>query len=754
MNYLADAILRFRRVLYVLGTLATVVALAGMTRLKLDDHPRELFQRRNADTALLRQIHHHFGSDDNDVVLIVRGDHLFSRESLTALDTIVRQAEQVDGVEFVYSIFDIRRQGVPIPLIPPLDAPPERFAFAERLAAEHPMVAGHLVSEDGSTMLALVRLAGDSLPASHLARVLADLQKIVEPVAAQSGLQIGLAGSPPLRVDTFVTLQREQVKFTALGAALSLAIALAVFRSGRAVAIALAGPTLGVLWTLGLMGWLGERIDGVKVVLPSLLYIVGFTDSAHLLADIRRSRAASSSPRVAAANAVRHVGWACFLTSATTAAGFGSLVLADTESIRRFGFWCALGAGMLYLTVAVGIPLLSLTRLGDNLGAPRSATSPRANTWLVAFVMGWLRRPGWVVATSVMVCAALAVVSSRLKPDVRWSEAIPYTSSAAQATAQLDASFGGSAFAFVLVEWPQNVDLASTEVRAVLEEVHTILEEQPGLGRPFSILNMAASLQRGDSAWAANVRRLARVPEEATAPLLRRDLGMTLVRVFAPDVGAAALEPTFAAIEKRLEELQRRYPGFRLRLTGTPVVAARNLQRMIADLAQSILMAAVLVFGIMTAEFRSWRLGAISVLPNAFPLLLVAGTMAALGEPLRLTTALTFCMCLGIAVDDTIHFLARYQHERKTSAHVRQAIRRTLAAIGNVLVATTVILVGGLGLMAISDMPAIRHFALLSSTAIAAALAGDLIILPALLLCFPAKSRVRPPAPELDAVSS
>src|SRR5690606_23969648 len=99
-------------------------------------------------------------------------------------------------------------------------------------------------------------------------------------------------------------------------------------------------------------------------------------------------------------------------------------------------------------------------------------------------------------------------------------------------------------------------------------------------------------------------------------------------------------------------------------------------------------------------------------------------------------------------------FLARYQHERKTSAHVRQAIRRTLAAIGNVLVATTVILVGGLGLMAISDMPAIRHFALLSSTAIAAALAGDLIILPALLLCFPAKSRVRPPAPELDAVSS
>ena len=166
------------------------------------------------------------------------------------------------------------------------------------------------------------------------------------------------------------------------------------------------------------------------------------------------------------------------------------------------------------------------------------------------------------------------------------------------------------------------------------------------------------------------------------------------------------------------------------------MVAARNVHRIIGDLGKSLGLATIIIFVVMSVALRSIRLGLISAIPNAFPLAFAAALLVATGEPLRLASAMTFSICLGIAVDDTIHFLTRFRRELRASGDVEPSILRSMRTVGVAMLVTSAILLSGFSVMIISHMPSIHTFAQLASVAILAALFGDLVMLPALLACF------------------
>jgi hypothetical protein len=182
-----------------------------------------------------------------------------------------------------------------------------------------------------------------------------------------------------------------------------------------------------------------------------------------------------------------------------------------------------------------------------------------------------------------------------------------------------------------------------------------------------------------------------------------------------------------------LQSLEARHPGFSLHVTGSAVVAADNMTSVIGDLVRSLSFASITVFLVLTIALRSLTLGLLSIIPNAFPLLLNAGILYYLDKPLQITSVLTFSICLGIAVDDTIHFLIRFLRERKQGADVRLAITRSFENVGLALLITTAIIAGGFLAAMTSAMPGIVFFGGLACSALLAALIGDLVILPAML---------------------
>ena len=226
------------------------------------------------------------------------------------------------------------------------------------------------------------------------------------------------------------------------------------------------------------------------------------------------------------------------------------------------------------------------------------------------------------------------------------------------------------------------------------------------------------------------------LPKAALARLLNETARRTLVLFTLLDEPSHVQNPQLAALERELAAISARTEGVRAFLTGTSVVARRNVNSMIVALATGLGIAAEIIFVVITLAFRSIRFGLLSLPVNALPLAAAAGFVAMRGQPLQLISALAFTVCLGIAVDDTIHLLTRFRHELRVDGDVDGAIRRAVTAVGGALMITTLVLTMGFGILATSSMPVMRSFALLACTGFVVALFCDLLFLPALLACF------------------
>jgi predicted RND superfamily exporter protein len=322
----------------------------------------------------------------------------------------------------------------------------------------------------------------------------------------------------------------------------------------------------------------------------------------------------------------------------------------------------------------------------------------------------------------------------QLKPDIRWTEALPHDCETSLAMEHCNQAFGGALLAYVVVEWPAGLDIDDPEVLNVVHDVYQCLYDNPEFRGPFSLLDVLASLPGKRTDLTDRARQLSRVPAKMIHRLVRRDLHRLVVTVHLPDIGAAALLPKLSRLQTELSAKVR--PGFDIRLTGTAVVAARNVNSIVTDMGNCLGIEAISVFLLMAVGLRSVLLGVMSMIPNLVPLLVATSILAWTGQPLTLTAAMAFNLCLGLAVDDTIHFLVRFKRELTVDGDARNAVLRTVDHIGTAVIMTTLILIGGFATLGMNSMPAIRTFASLSCATLLAALCADLFLLPAMLLCF------------------
>jgi len=145
----------------------------------------------------------------------------------------------------------------------------------------------------------------------------------------------------------------------------------------------------------------------------------------------------------------------------------------------------------------------------------------------------------------------------------------------------------------------------------------------------------------------------------------------------------------------------------------------------------------IVIGAVISLALRSLRLGAISLPSNVFPLLATAAALVMLGWPLQYASVLAFNICLGIAVDDTVHFLSRFRRELAASGDRHVAVRKSFNAVGPVMVTQTILMISGFGAGMFCSIPTIRAFSACSCAALLLALASEMLIMPALLLCLP-----------------
>ncbi|MFU8804521.1 MAG: efflux RND transporter permease subunit [Bradymonadaceae bacterium] len=214
-----------------------------------------------------------------------------------------------------------------------------------------------------------------------------------------------------------------------------------------------------------------------------------------------------------------------------------------------------------------------------------------------------------------------------------------------------------------------------------------------------------------------------------------------LIRV--GDVGAKALLGMTTGLEETLAELFPPESDVRYHITGDAYVASAALDSFIRDLFFSLLLAIVIIFFMITLVFRSLKLGLISLIPNCMPLIVTIGYMGIVGVDLNATTVIIFAISLGIAVDDSIHFFARFKEEQDRHDDVRDAILATYFGAGRAILLTSVLLLTGLAVLMMSDFTPTAQFGLLTNITIGGAVVADLVVLPALLYLVYGKKEIK-----------
>ncbi len=673
--------------------------------------------------------------------LVVQSDQIFTREGATALREIVDALEALDtvaGVQWIDQAPPLNIFGLSEPVLPRGQASPQRFAMAKAKALRHPLIVGLFLSSDAKTLLLGIRfdwlyVDEDADCTTHL------IETAQDTLAKHSDVKMTFAvtGGIPLRIAILENQASNELTFQLIGYGMILLMAVILFRGITVVLVVATAPALGVFWALGFLRYFGwEDNPFSQVILPVLLSLIGFADGVHMMVYIRRCLNEGQLPKPACRSALSTVGVACSLTTITTSIGMGSLAFSKNAVVREFAYSCVLGSSTILVAVLLVIPLACCARFGPRLakGADRG------------LVDRYLQRIGGPVATmmkhsrvvayfAIALMVVLATCTFQLRPDDRQSNALPSGSEAQKALAHLDSSMGGFEVGNVSVYWRDGIETSTTDVATVIDAIDQLLGSEPLLAHPLSLCRVLAALP-GDESPIDKMPMSDLLPPPLKLALYDPDNRSAKITFRTKDLGTAAYKPVFERVEAGLKQIEKTHRGFTLQLNGEAVWRWRNLYKIVSDLAFSLGTASIEILIVMGIAFRSLRLGVIAIIPNMIPLAASGTFMAIFGWPLDIVSVCSFTVCLGIAVDDTIHFLSRYREEQQHQSDRELAIKQAFQGVGTGMIMTTIVLVAGFSSVLISQTRDHRVFGLLGIITLLSALFCDLFLLPSLLKHF------------------
>jgi predicted RND superfamily exporter protein len=579
--------------------------------------------------------------------------------------------------------------------------------------------------------------------------ILQDLTNLVNDFEEDTGMDVHVSGMPYIRTMNSQNIIDEIGKFILAALLVTSLIFFFFFRSFRATLISMLVVIIGVMWAFGILGLLQYEITVLTALIPPLIIVIGIPNCIFLINKYQQEVKKHGNQALSLQRVISKIGNATLMTNMTTASGFATFIITDSQLLKEFGIVASINIIGIFILSLLIIPIVY-----SFMSLPKTKHLKHLNKrWIDAFV-NWMvhivrdrRISVYVTSILLLVVSIIGIYQIRISGSP--IEDMPKNAEFFKDIRFFEAEFDGIMPVEIVVDTKRPKGVLRPTTLKKIDELDKVIEGIPELSKPVSIVNL---VKYSKQAFYNGIPKYYQLPttqeNNFIMDVARKSSGNgNLLKNFVDSTGQTARITTFMrdvntermeAIEKRLEEnINTIFPAERytVYLTGSALLFLKGTKYLVTNLVMSLALAIALIAVFMAYLFRSFKMIVISLIPNLLPLVITAGVMGFVGVPIKPSTILVFSIAFGISVDDTIHFLAKYRQELVANQwRINKSVYAALRETGVSMFYTSIVLFFGFSVFVISSFGGTVALGALVSATLMFAMLANLILLPSLLL--------------------
>ncbi|MGI5828688.1 MAG: efflux RND transporter permease subunit [Bradymonadia bacterium] len=773
-------LLKYRVWVLLVFLAITVLSAFALPRLKYDFSPEAMLDYSEEELNYEASFAQKFGSTHDSFLIVLKSNEsLISSRGLEAIRDLTEYMAVLPEVTYAYSLtrapdndmsLNIMLGGGLEPMIPAGPVTSETLQKVKSRVETSSILSGNLISKDERHALILLNFDEKYREAANFEPVLDQIEKRVSAWnrAPEHQFEIAFGGLPYIRTVTVSTMKSEQLMLWPLVGLFYFFALVLLFRNVMNAALPLISVGAVVLWAIAVMVLFEQPVTMINNTLPLLILVIGVTNSIYILVRILDERAKGKDKRTSIIDGVSRVALASFLTTSTTAIGFGSLIIAHAPILVSFGAIIAFSVLLIYVVIVTMMPLIAsffplkakrmdvrdyVEANGDSAAEAnvkerrkidplKAPTDKSIDGWIellsASIARFAIKHNKLVIAFSIVILVGSTLLGLRVPLDSKVNDVFESSHSISQANRMIEEELGG-----IL---PLEIDIygeagsfRKAEILKSIADLQTKVANVDGVIVSLSLINILqeAGIHFDQEslpttlALNSTLMALKRLTPEQLDAFMTQDASNIHISVRMPDDGVRKSLDTIKGIRAACEELVAEQPSLSYRFTGTAYTSTMGLEAFVNDLFSSLLMAFFIIFLVLFIAFRSFWSGLASALPNILPLVMTLAMMNVYSYELNTTSVLVFTISIGLAVDNSIHIISRFRQEYRFGRSVDEAIIRAMRSSGRAILQSNTLLISGLAILLFSSFEPISRVGVLTMTTIGAALLVAIVVIPA-----------------------
>ena len=700
-----------------------------------------------------------FGEEGNLIVISVKDSTLFTIEKLNAWNELSHSFKDHEDVSTVIAFGDLQklkknkssRQFYIEPFIKDsISEESELELLKDEIFNNSPFYDKFLINSESKAVRTAINLKTEVvntvLREQFVNNVL--LPRVSE-FEQKYNLDVRISGMPYVRTKYSETIKAELGKFLILALIVTSLIFFLFFRSFRATLISIIAVSVGVMWTLGIVGILEYELTVLTAIIPPLIIVIGMPNCIFLINKYQHELNKHGDKSLSLQKVITKIGNVTLMTNVTTASGFATFITTDSKLLNEFGLVASLSILSIFILCLLIIPIVY-----SFLPKPDEKHLEHQNKKWINNLLNWMvsvvkTKRIEVYIISVILLALSIIGIYKIEISGSFIDDMPRNTEFFDDILYYEKEFNGILPLEIYIDSKRKKSITKLSTIKKMEIVENLITKFPELSRPISVVSL---VKYSKQAFYNGNPKYYQVPTSQENSFIlsyakNSTSDVDLLNNFVDSTGQYTRITTFMKdmkiermerIEEELNaEIEKVMPSdrFEVFLTGKAYLFQKGTYFLVENLVWSLGLAVVLISLFMAYLFRNFRMIIISLIPNLLPLLITAGLMGFIGIPIKPSTILIFSIAFGISVDDTIHFLAKYRQElQENKWQVKKSVYNSVRETGLSMFYTSIVLFFGFSVFIVSNFGGTVALGSLVSGTLLLAMLSNLLLLPSLLL--------------------